>query len=191
MIVGLGNPGREYQGTRHNLGFLVVQALADSFGWGWQPRREFQTEETGGRVDGADVALIRPMTFMNCSGAAVGPFSRYYKIAPENILVVCDDYNLEFGQLRIRRNGSDGGHNGLKSVIEALGSTDFPRLRLGIGRPRGPQDAADYVLARFDRAETVGLGDLIDQAVGCCRAWLREKDIDTVMGQFNKRKEDG
>jgi len=189
LIVGLGNPGRDYESTRHNLGFLVLKKLAkelkvsisaSSLTKGW-------TAKT--RVRGNTVYFLLPSTYMNNSGLAVEQFVLKKKIAVENILVVTDDMNLDFGQLRIRKKGSDGGHNGLYSLIYCLKTNEFNRLRLGIGQPKKKQDTVDFVLEQFSSAEKKMLKDFIQDACQCCLVWMKE-GINQAMNQFNRRKSD-
>ncbi|RPJ53410.1 MAG: aminoacyl-tRNA hydrolase, partial [Acidobacteria bacterium] len=152
LIVGLGNPGRRYGGTRHNVGFLVVDELARRRGAGFEAAR---ADALMARIRdlGEGVVLAKPLTFMNVSGVAVGDLARYYRIAIPDLLVVTDDVNLPLGRLRARARGSDGGHNGLRSVVEQLGTDQFARLRVGVGRGDLRRDLADHVLARFEPEE--------------------------------------
>jgi len=165
LIVGLGNPGREYRDTRHNVGFMVVDELARRAGltWGGGPS---QIPETlvAKRYGAHPVLLAKPLTFMNRSGAAVAGLSRYYDVPADELLVVVDEVALPLGRLRLRTGGSAGGHNGLKSVIEGLGTTEFPRLRLGVGRGDGRRDLADHVLSTFEAGERADLESLIARA---------------------------
>lgn len=157
LIVGLGNPGTEYVETRHNVGFSLLDRIGQS--WRWQDRDRASWSEGG--FAGNTVVLCKPQTFMNCSGEAVGPYLRFYKIERQAVLVVHDDLDIPLGELRLKRGGGDGGHNGLKSMTSALGGADYMRLRLGIGRPpaawissRGEGDAiVNWVLGRFSHDE--------------------------------------
>lgn len=147
VVVGLGNPGREYEGSRHNLGFTVLDRLAERYhlaAW----RRQFDGLVTRGDRDGRPFLLVKPQTFMNVSGRSVGALQRFYKLPPANLLVVVDDMDLAVGKVRLRIGGSDGGHKGLRSVIEGVGSRDFKRIRIGIGRPRPGQSVLGHVLGR-------------------------------------------
>lgn len=189
LIVGLGNPGQEYEFTRHNLGFLVVQFLAKAldiklskspFSQGW----------TGlGKMEDQSVLLLLPTTFVNLSGLAVQQCLTKKEILPEDLLVICDDLNLEFGQIRIRPDGTAGGHNGLKSIIEHIKTTDFSRLRMGIGSPKGTIEGKDFVLGEFNPTEKKHLPGFIQQAAECSQSWLTQ-GVTKTMSQFNKRKED-
>lgn len=190
VIVGLGNPGSQYESTRHNLGFLVVQHLAQTLEVKFASSRCCKGLEAAVQMENEEIKLLLPMVFMNLSGKAVKPFMMHYDIALEDMLVVYDDFHLAFGQLRLRRKGSDGGHNGLSSLIEVLGVQEFSRLRLGIGEPKGKQDTEGFVLSEFNNEEKKELDFFIQDAVHCCRAWVSD-EIEQVMSQFNKRKGDG
>ena len=167
LVVGLGNPGKRYERTRHNVGFRVVELVArrhDASAW----RSKFSALMT----DASDVhaILLMPQTFMNESGESVGPAASFYKVPPDRVLVVCDDINLPFGRLRFRRSGSDGGHNGLKSVIFALNTLDFPRLRVGIGREGDP---IDHVIGAFNKQEETALPGIVERAADGVETFLR------------------
>lgn len=158
--MGLGNPGRSYARTRHNVGFLVVEAFATTHRappW----RSKFDAKMT--QLPALDAILAMPQTYMNDSGRSVAPLAAFYKVPSPHVLVVCDDVNLPFGRLRLRRSGSDGGHNGLNSIIEALGTIDFPRLRVGIGRQEG--DLINHVIGAFNKEEEAALPGIIVRAV--------------------------
>lgn len=165
LIVGLGNPGREYRDTRHNVGFMVVDELVRRAALTWTTAPA-QVPETfvAKRFGPSPVLLAKPLTFMNRSGEAVAALGRYYDVPPGELLVVVDEVALPFGRLRARAGGSAGGHNGLKSVIERLGTTEFPRLRLGVGRGDGRRDLADHVLSTFEPGERAELDAFIARA---------------------------
>jgi peptidyl-tRNA hydrolase, PTH1 family len=198
LIVGLGNPGRRYAGTRHNVGFDVLDRLASRHGvdWQWAPRGMdalTARRRPSGVVQGAppvneDTVLAKPLTFMNLSGHAVQGVLQFYKIELPDLLVIVDDVNLELGRLRARGAGSAGGHNGLKSVIEALGTEDFARLRIGVGRGDARRDLADHVLATFDPEERASVVEAADRAADAAELFVAE-GIAAVMNRFN-RKED-
>jgi len=186
LVCGLGNPGLKYAHTRHNVGYQVVARIAQQAGAVWSKYRELAwTCEI--RLDDVPVILVQPMTFMNLSGGAVQPLARKHRIAPENLMVVGDDLDLAFGTLRLRPSGSAGGHRGIQSVIEQLGSQQFPRLRVGIGRPTDDQDPAHYVLQPFPYEEREHLQNIIDQAVIAVDTWVRE-GIDSAMNRCNQRR---
>jgi peptidyl-tRNA hydrolase, PTH1 family len=172
LIVGLGNPGAEYAAHRHNIGFRCVDHLAQHHGLTLNKRR-FKAVFGEGRVDGARVILAKPQTFMNDSGSAVAPLSRWYKIAPAQILVIYDDLDLPFGRIRVRPGGGSGGHNGIKSIIASLGTQEFPRIRVGIGRPRHG-DPVDYVLNAFDREQEPFVPDLCDRVALAVQTFIAE-----------------
>ncbi len=186
LIVGLGNPGGEYEWTRHNLGFLSVIRFADQLGIRLRKSTSYKGMLGEGKVEGEDVALLLPHTFMNNSGSVVKQFCNSKKIDPENILVVCDDFSLVFGQIRLREQGSDGGHNGLASIIEHLGTKEFSRLRLGIGPVPPHKSTVDFVLEDFRLDEKKKLPEFLSASVGCCRAWLSEA-LSTVMSRYNQK----
>ena len=163
VVVGLGNPGPRYAATRHNLGFLVLDLLAERAGGRFKAHRA-NADVLETRLDGVPVVLAKPRSFMNESGGPVVNVARFYKVPPERIVVVHDELDLPYGTLRLKRGGGDGGHNGLKSVTAALGSKDYARVRFGIGRPPGRQDPADYVLREFGSAERKDLAVDVDRA---------------------------
>lgn len=155
LVAGLGNPGPKYAANRHNVGFMVADALARRVGGRFAAVRKARAEVCEARlgVGGPRFILVKPLTYMNLSGEAVGPLAQYFGVAPESVIAVHDELDLPFGQLRIKRGGGEGGHNGLRSLSKALGTKDYARVRLGIGRPPGRQDPADYVLKDFSKAE--------------------------------------
>jgi PTH1 family peptidyl-tRNA hydrolase len=173
LIVGLGNPGRRYRGTRHNMGREVVERLAARCGIRVDVEDGWATIGRG-TIDGQRVLLGWPEAYMNVSGQAVADLRRRHRIPAEHLLVVCDDLDLPPGTLRFREQGSAGGHNGLQSVIDALGTTGFPRLRVGIGRPPAGIDPADYVLQRPTPDERAVLDDAVARAVEGIVLWVRE-----------------
>lgn len=183
LIVGLGNPGPKYEGTRHNLGFEVVDEVARRRGLTFESSRGdvVMARERG---PGAELMLAKPMTFMNRSGPAVGVLSRYFRVETPDLMVVVDDANLPLGRLRARPNGSEGGHNGLRSVILELATREFPRLRLGVGRGETQRDLANHVLARFDPDEVARIDEMITRAADAVEIFV-ESGIATVMNRFN------
>jgi PTH1 family peptidyl-tRNA hydrolase len=187
LIVGLGNPGRRYDGTRHNIGFDVLDALARRHGLEWEtaPRG---IEALVARWRTADTVIAKPLTFMNLSGAAVVALLQFYKIDPIDLLVVVDDVNIDLARLRSRPSGSAGGHNGLKSVIGSLGSEQFARLRIGVGRGDDRRDLADHVLARFESSERSIVAETVDRSADAIELFVAE-GIGPVMNRYN-RKED-
>jgi PTH1 family peptidyl-tRNA hydrolase len=186
LIVGLGNPGTRYRYTRHNLGFLVVEKLAEKIGLKLSLSSFTNGITAEGSINETDIILLMPLTYMNNSGVAVGHVANREEIASEDLLVICDDLNLPFGQIRLRGKGSDGGHNGLSSLIQKLATEKFSRLRMGIGESKG-METVDYVLEEFDRAEKKQLDGFIDQAADCCQMWLGQ-GLDRAMEQFNRKQ---
>ena len=186
LVVGLGNPGRRYAGTRHNVGFDVVDLLGQRHRLDWESA---PTDAVQARWRAASAIVAKPLTFMNLSGIAIGELLRFYKIDLPDLFVVVDDINLELGRLRARPSGSAGGHNGLKSIISALGTEDFARLRVGIGRGDCPGGFADHVLATFEPEERDDIAEATGRAADAAELFVSE-DIVAVMNRFN-RKEDG
>ena len=186
LIVGLGNPGRDYEYTRHNLGFLVVGHLAQKNNLRFRKSSFTNGLTAEGKVTGNDLCCLLPSTYMNNSGVAVKQAVLSKGLDHSDVLIVCDDFHLDFGEIRIRNKGSDGGHNGLTSVIEQLGTQDFSRLRLGIGTPPKGQESVDYVLGKWTAGEKRQLDEFINRATDCCGVWL-EQGIHKAMDQFNGR----
>jgi PTH1 family peptidyl-tRNA hydrolase len=184
LIVGLGNPGRRYQGTRHNLGFMTVDRIYDRLPRG-SARSRFQADYVETRDGDRRVVLIKPQTFMNESGAAVGQLARWFKVPTDGLLVIYDELDLPFGQIRLRASGSDGGHNGVASVIQHLRTQEFARLRIGISRPR-TGSTVPYVLSPFSPSEQHELSGVIDRAADAALAWLRI-GITAAMNEHNRR----
>lgn len=184
IIVGLGNPGKQYANNRHNAGFMVVDRLAERHGLTFA-RMMHKGLLALGEIEGRKVALVKPQTFMNLSGESVVPIVKFYKSEPSDLLVVYDELDLPAGQLRMRPKGSSGGHNGMKSIIARLGSEDFPRLRVGVGRPPGRRDPKDFLLDDFTRDELAVLEPAFDRAVEGIRRWL-SADIDHAMNFVNR-----
>ncbi len=184
VIVGLGNPGLKYGQTRHNVGWMTVDALVDRFSLG-MPQEKFHSHLWGPALIGSEkVYFIKPLTFMNLSGEAVRDFVRYHPVDPGDILVVYDEIALDVGDVRIRPKGSAGGHNGMKSVIGCLGTIDIPRLRIGVG-PRPPVvPMVDFVLGRFNETDLPSLCRALDDSVKICEMWCN-RPIEEVMNLFN------
>jgi PTH1 family peptidyl-tRNA hydrolase len=187
LIVGLGNPGRRYAGTRHNIGFDVADRLAMRHGVEWESAPRGLDALTG-RWRDAQCVLAKPLTFMNLSGHAIVGLLQFFKVALPDLLVVVDEVNLELGRLRARGSGSAGGHNGLKSIIEALGSREFSRLRIGVGRGDARRDLADHVTAKFDSDERAEVDAAADRAADAAEVFVAD-GITAVMNRFNRKKE--
>ncbi len=172
LIIGLGNPGRKYEKTRHSVGFKVACALAEKYNIRLNTKA-FNSFIGKGRLLSEETVIALPQTYMNRSGEAVRMMFTRKKMEPEDILVICDDVNLELGIIRIRPSGSSGGHKGLASIIEHLDSGDFARLRIGIGKDTGSPDLSGYVLSPFKKNEAKTLEDVIESAVECCEVWIK------------------
>lgn len=186
IIAGLGNSKKEYDNTRHNIGFALIDALADKYGISVMDIKN--KAMTGkGIINGHKVILAKPLTFMNLSGESIRPLTDYYKIdVPAELIVISDDISLPPGQIRIRKRGSAGGHNGLKNIIGQLGSEEFQRIRIGVGeKPKG-YDLADYVLGHFSKEEQPLMKEGIDKAVEALEMML-EGDVERAMNEFNRK----
>jgi peptidyl-tRNA hydrolase, PTH1 family len=189
IIVGLGNPGTCYQWTRHNIGFQVVDRLAEGNHLSICHKR-FKAQFGKGRICSQDVLLIKPLTYMNLSGLAIQQVVRFYKVGPEDLprdlIVIHDDLDLPFGAFRIKRWGGDGGHQGVRSVIESLGDSHFLRLKVGIGRPLRGSDPAEYVLNPFDGTERNSLDGILSRAAECVAVILSE-GVEAAMNRYQKK----
>ncbi|MBS0261374.1 MAG: aminoacyl-tRNA hydrolase [Planctomycetes bacterium] len=183
VVVGLGNPGKKYEGTRHNVGWFVLKGLAGRHG---ALRRilRFEAEIVEVSVAGHKLVLVAPQTFMNASGRSVRQLVDFYHVSPADVLVVCDDMNLPLAKLRIRKSGSGGGQKGLENVIQHLGTQEVPRLRIGVDRPPSGRDPADYVLDRFGKAELREIEIAVRTAADAVENWLTE-GIEKTMNRFN------
>lgn len=181
LIVGLGNPGARYERTRHNVGFMCLNRLAYRHDLRFHGSKQ-RAEIARGTISGQGVLLAQPQTFMNDSGLAVGMLARYYHVPSEDIVVIYDDIDLPFGTVRIRARGSSGGHRGIQSIISHLGTSDFPRIKVGIGR--GPGEATDYVLSPFSAAQQSELTTLCDQVTDVIEFML-EHGVTAAMNRFN------
>lgn len=184
LVAGLGNPGQRYRDTRHNVGFEVLDRLAARHGLTFAEAADHAATARW-RRDPDPVLLVKPLTMMNLSGEAVGGLCRYYRVASHDLLVVCDDVNLPLGRLRGRVSGSEGGHNGLKSIAAHLGHIDYARLRIGVGRGDERRDLADHVLARFDPEERTVIDVALDRATEAVETWVAQGMTD-VMNTYNR-----
>ena len=188
LICGLGNPGREYERHRHNIGFMVVEALLP------RARAELNQEKFGAKVGqgtlaGERILFVEPQTYMNLSGRSVAEAARFYKVPVEDVLVIHDELDLPFGRLQLKAGGGSGGHNGLKSIVSTLGSEAFIRLRFGIGKPEGPnarERVSGYVLSNFDDGERRQLEELIGRSMDMAETWVRE-GLSVAMNRFNRK----
>jgi len=183
LIVGLGNPGREYASHRHNVGFQIADRYAAAHGLTFS-KIQSKAIIASGRVDAVRMILAKPQTFMNDSGRAVGALINFYKIPQQRMLVIFDDLDLPYGSVRLRAEGGAGGHNGMRSIIQHLGSNQFPRLRIGIGRPPGRMNPAAFVLQDFGREEQAEFDSISDRAVKAINTFINS-GITTAMNQFN------
>lgn len=186
LIAGLGNPGKEYENTRHNAGFLVMDKLEEKLGADISEKKH-KALCGRGVINGEKVILLKPQTYMNSSGESLRAAADYYKIEPDHILVIYDDISLEPGQLRIRSKGSAGGHNGIKSIIAHLGTQDFPRVKVGVGAKPPRMDLADYVLGHFSQAERKLMDEAASEAADAVCQILTE-GIDRAMNLHNAKK---
>jgi peptidyl-tRNA hydrolase, PTH1 family len=183
VVVGLGNPGAEYARTRHNVGFMLLNRLKADL-TALVERKRFRAIVTEGTLGGEKLVLVAPQTFMNLSGLSVREVQRWFHLEPESLLVVFDDMDLPFGQLRLRGDGSAGGHNGMKSVIAELGTDAIPRLRIGVGRPRS--STISHVLSRFSSEEEAELPALIDRAADAVKLWRSQGTL-AAMNEINRK----
>ncbi|MBC5711032.1 aminoacyl-tRNA hydrolase [Hungatella sp. L12] len=188
LIAGLGNPTREYEKTRHNVGFEAIDILADKAGT-TVTEKKHKALYGKGYIGGQKVVLAKPQTYMNLSGESIREIADFYKIEPENIIILCDDINLSEGQLRIRLKGSAGGHNGLKNIISHLGTQEFPRIRIGVGEKTRGMDLADYVLGRFPKEQQAVMEEAYrDAAEAACM--MIEDGADAAMNHYNRKNKE-
>ena len=187
MIVGLGNPGSEYARTKHNVGFMFLDALAEKLGAdNWKTKYDALVAEA--RIGTEKVLLVKPLTYMNESGRAVGPLMSWYKLAPEDLIVVHDDMDIPAGTIRIRRKGSAGGHNGMKSILYHVGDENFPRLRIGIGRPLPGWTVVKHVLAPFSEEDAPKIREAIDYLLPALECVVTDS-VDLAMNRYNPKKQ--
>jgi PTH1 family peptidyl-tRNA hydrolase len=185
LVVGLGNPGTEHSAHRHNIGFRVVETLARAHGLTFSRQKRAKARVADGHIRGRRVILTKPQTYMNRSGTSVSRVCRAFEIPPERILVVYDDLDLPLGRLRLRPEGGSGGHKGMRSIIQSLGTHSFPRLRVGIDRPPGRMDPADYVLQPFSEDEECSLAGITEVASAAIECWITD-GITAAMDRFNR-----
>lgn len=185
LVVGLGNPGKQYERTRHNVGWMVVDRACARRGV--EPtKKAFEARYAFHGIGREQVGFVKPLTYMNLSGEAIRGFADFYKVEPVDILVVCDDIALPLGQLRIRAGGSSGGQKGLESTIRTLGTEQFPRLRIGIGAPPPYMDAADFVLGKFSGDDEKVMAEAVEKAADAIDVWLRE-GVEATQARYNIR----
>ena len=183
LVVGLGNPGVKYLKTLHNMGFMAVELLAEKHGVSFN-KKGFKGEYGEKNVGGERVIFLKPQTYMNASGESVSAIASFYKIPPENVLVIYDDVDIPIGSIRIRKSGSAGTHNGMKSVVECLGTTEFPRIRIGT-KPEGDVELIDYVLSDVKKEDEPKFKVSVNKAVDAADEMIRGEPIDVVMGRYN------
>ena len=188
LIAGLGNPSRTYEGTRHNIGFTMIDAIGNKFGIDVTTKKH-KALVGRGIIDGMRVILAKPQTYMNLSGESIREIADFYKIEPENIIIIYDDISLDVGQLRIRKKGSAGVHNGIKNIIAHLGTQEFPRIKVGIGNKPEGWDLADYVLSKYSKAEQEALEEASEGVIGAVKLMLMD-DIEAAMNKYNAKKRD-
>lgn len=187
LIVGLGNPESKYEKTRHNIGFEAVDALAKTWQISWSENRRFQAFIGEGRgANGDKIRLLKPLTYMNRSGQAIRSATDWYKLPPESTLIIYDDMDLSVGRLRLRLSGSAGGHNGMKSAIAHLGTQNFPRLRIGIGKSRVAKDSVSHVLGKFSPEETQMMSEVLQLVVDAVELALKQ-GVEKAMSLYNNR----
>ena len=186
LIAGLGNPSRTYEGTRHNIGFTMIDAIGNKFGIDVTTKKH-KALVGRGMIEGMRVILAKPQTYMNLSGESIREITDFYKIEPENIIIIYDDISLDVGQLRIRKKGSAGGHNGIKNIIAHLGTQEFPRIKVGVGDKPPRMDLADYVLSRFSKEDREKMEQAFKDAAEAVEVMITE-GADAAMNRFNGHK---
>ncbi|MEV0030503.1 aminoacyl-tRNA hydrolase [Nocardia sp. NPDC050793] len=184
LVVGLGNPGPEYERTRHNVGFLVADVLAERVGGRFAVHKKSGADLLQARLDGRQVLIAKPRSFMNLSGRPVAALARFFSVPPTEVIVVHDELDLPFGAVKLKRGGGEGGHNGLRSVSSALTTKDYVRTRIGIGRPPGRQDPADFVLKPFSAPERKEVPVIVEQAADAVELLLRV-GLETAQNQLH------
>ncbi len=188
LIAGLGNPSKTYEGTRHNIGFTMIDAIGEKFDIDVTTKKH-KALVGRGIIEGMRVILAKPQTYMNLSGESVREIADFYKIEPENIIIIYDDISLDVGQLRIRKKGSAGGHNGIKNIIAQLGTSEFPRIKVGVGNKPEGWDLADYVLSKYSKAEQEALEEAADGVIGAVKLMVMD-EIEAAMNRYNAKKRD-
>lgn len=189
LVVGLGNPGREYANTRHNIGFRCVDALAARHSLSFEDKKKSKAKIALGSIQGQRVLLAKPQTYMNLSGSAVQGLAAFYQIPPAQMMVIFDDLDLPVGTLRIRSKGGSGGHKGVTNIIQRLGTQGFSRIRVGIGRPDTPVDPASYVLQPFEGSDEVEIAEAVERVILAVETWLTD-GIDLAMNRYNGSPEE-
>ncbi|MFD1849260.1 aminoacyl-tRNA hydrolase [Oceanobacillus bengalensis] len=184
-IVGLGNPGKKYEKTRHNVGFMTIDGIAARHNWELS-KVKFKGQYTMEQYEGEKVILLKPQTFMNLSGESIRPLMEYYNLELEDLLVIYDDMDLPTGKIRLRQKGGHGGHNGVRNTIDQLGTKEFNRIRIGIGRPTTNISVIDYVLGEFPKEELGNVDESIQKCADACEAWIKGESFMEVMNKYNQ-----
>lgn len=184
LIIGLGNPGRQYEKTKHNIGFLTLDALASHLGLSFN-KTKFNAIYTEGNIGTEKIVLIKPQTYMNLSGESVRPWVDFYNVDLKDIVVIYDDMDLPVGKVRLRLQGGHGGHNGVKSLIQHLGTKHFNRIRVGIGRPFPKQDVVSHVLSQFPKESIADMEIAIKDSIEAIKYWINDHTFEETMNEFN------
>lgn len=185
LVVGLGNPGSKYHETRHNVGFMAIDLMAKELGLTFSEEKTFKAEVASTFLNGEKVYFVKPTTFMNNSGIAVKALLTYYNIAIDDLIVIYDDLDMEVGKIRFRQRGSAGGHNGIKSIIAHIGSQEFDRIKIGIGRPQNRMTVINHVLGKFDKDDAITIDLTLDKVTDAVDFYLKEADFEKTMQKYN------
>ncbi|MDY3041092.1 aminoacyl-tRNA hydrolase [Streptococcus pluranimalium] len=185
LIVGLGNPGSKYDQTRHNVGFMAIDTIVKEIDFNFTEDKTFKAYVTSGFINGEKVYFIKPTTFMNNSGIAVKALLTYYNIAIEDLIVIYDDLDMEVGKIRFRQKGSAGGHNGIKSIIAHIGTQEFDRIKIGIGRPQNGMTVINHVLGKFSPDEMITIDNTLDKVDIAVKYYLKSDDFEATMRRYN------
>lgn len=185
LIVGLGNPGRKYTETKHNIGFMAVDRLVKPYHLQFVEDKIFKAEIASTFIEGEKIYFIKPTTFMNASGLAVRAFLAYYNLEPADLLVIYDDLDMELGKIRFRPKGSAGGHNGIKSIIKEIGTQEFDRLKIGIGRPKGKVSVVNHVLGKFSEQEQMIISESLEKVDNAVNFYLQSDNFEETMQKYN------
>lgn len=188
MIVGLGNPGSKYNDTKHNIGFMAVDRIVKKLDVNFTEDKNFKAEIGSDFINGEKIYFIKPTTFMNNSGIAVKALLTYYNISIKDMIIIYDDLDMEVGKIRFRQKGSDGGHNGIKSIIAHLGTQEFDRIKVGIGRPNGRMTVINHVLGKFDKNDEIMISNTLDKVDNAVNYYLQTNDFQKTMQKYNGLK---
>ncbi|HGI5923773.1 TPA: aminoacyl-tRNA hydrolase [Streptococcus agalactiae] len=188
MIVGLGNPGSKYNDTKHNIGFMAVDRIVKNLDVNFTEDKNFKAEIGSDFINGEKIYFIKPTTFMNNSGIAVKALLTYYNISIKNMIIIYDDLDMEVGKIRFRQKGSAGGHNGIKSIIAHLGTQEFDRIKVGIGRPNGRMTVINHVLGKFDKNDEIMISNTLDKVDNAVNYYLQTNDFQKTMQKYNGLK---